>query len=133
LCLEEILVLVLQLLGELFLQVLIYLPFEWPRSLRRGGREDPREAGCAWGILYLALGALVGWLSVLVFPRAFLPYVWMQVANLVAAPLACGWTSYAFARWRQARGARTDPPAHFFSGLMFGLAFVVARFLLVRR
>jgi hypothetical protein len=131
--LEEILIVILQLVGELILQILIYLPFEWPRSWRRAEGEDRRESGCAWGILYLLLGALVGWLSVLLFPYVFLPYLWLRVANLIAAPLACGWTSYAFARWRQARGAKTDPAAHFFSGLLFALAFVVARFVLARR
>jgi hypothetical protein len=131
--LEEILIVVLQVLGELILQVLIYLPFEWPRSFSRRHREDRGESGCGWGALYLLLGALIGWLSVLIFPHVLLPYPWLRIANLIAAPLACGWISYALARWRQSRGLRAEPGAHFFSGLLFALAFVVTRFVLAQK
>jgi hypothetical protein len=126
---EEILIVVLQAVGELFLQVIIYLPFEWPRSWRGRGEA----AGCGWGLLYLLFGAGIGWVSVLIFPHVFLPYPWLRVANLAAAPLACGWTSYLFARWRQSRGQQADPPAHFFSGAMFALAFVIVRFILAKK
>lgn len=117
---EEFLVLLVQFVVEVLLDVLIWLPFEWPlnRNARTGGRE-----GCGWLGLYLILGGAAGGVSLLIRPMLVLPSAPLRIANLLVSPVAAGAVSWTLARWRRSRGAAVDPNTHLGTAIVFVLAF----------
>jgi hypothetical protein len=126
---EEIVLVLLQLVGELLVEILIYLPFDWPLPKTR----DLERTGPGVAILYVLLGATLGGLSIAVLPDVLLPYGWLRLLNLVLAPLVCGAVSWQVARWR-ARGSRgTRPRNHFWYGAGFVFAFATVRFIFATR
>ena len=78
--------------------------------------------------LHIFVGGGLGWISTLIVPQLFLPFLWMRLANFVVAPLVAGGISYAFATWAKSRGNNHDPAGHFLHGCLFALMFGVARY-----
>jgi hypothetical protein len=122
---EELLIVLFQVLVEIVVQFAIYLPFDIPfyRS-----RTDEHERGCAWMALCLVAGGVLGGLSLLLFPKLVIPYPWLRVVNLFAAPLLAGSLSLATAAWRRKRGFAVIPWPHFWYAFCFALAFSGVRF-----
>jgi hypothetical protein len=119
---EEVLVVVLQLLVEFFVEVLIYT------GIDLGWRRDDSRVGCSSLSLFLLFGGALGGLANVIYPRLLLPSEGLRVAALLAGPLAAGGLSWLVARWRKERGAAVVPDQHFATAFAFVLAFDVVRY-----
>lgn len=120
---EEILVIAFQLFFEFFIQIVGSGILDG-RSRGTNGKND----GCFIFGLHIFVGGGLGWISTLIVPQLFLPFLWMRLANFVVAPLVAGGISYAFATWAKSRGNNHDPAGHFLHGCLFALMFGVARY-----
>lgn len=126
---EELLILLLQVFGEVLFQILgsgllDLLTWAWE------GDDSPRSRGCALVMVMVALGGLMGWLTVWLLPHTLLPWSWLRIANLVTGPLISAWFSWRVARWRQERGADTDPRLHATIAGSVCLGMVIVRFVM---
>lgn len=121
---EEILVVILQLVVEVLLQMVVYLPFDLPLIW---DEKTGERRGCGWLFIYLLLGGGVGGLSLLVAPRLMIHSAPLRLANILVAPLSAGGLSLWIASWRRTRGATTFPQTHFWTAFWFVLAFAGVR------
>lgn len=117
---------VFEVLGEFVLQVLgealVELGFH---SLAEPFRKPPNPWLAALG--YALLGALLGGLSLLVFPNNLVPEPW-RLANLIATPLAVGGMMAAIGAWRLRRGQPVLRIDKFAYGYLFALALASVRY-----
>ncbi len=124
---EELLILLLQVFGEVLFQILgsgllDLLTWAWDAE------DSPPSRGCTLVLIMLVLGGLLGWLTVWLVQHTLLPWGWLRMMNLVVGPLLSAWVSWRIARWRQNQGHDTDPKLH---ALMAGVAcagIVLVRF-----
>ena len=126
----EILAGLFHILGEFFVQVLVEIFAELGlHGLREPFRQPkPLHPGFA-AICYIGLGALLGWLSLYLFPSALIDSRIGRVANLVLTPLAAGAVMAAIGAWRLRRGKDTIRLDRFAYGYLFALAMGLVRFL----
>jgi hypothetical protein len=132
---EDILILILQALGEFLLELLAWAPWDWfwywgPSTWEPRGRSNPYWAAA---ITSLSMGALLGWGSVYVFPAVLVKWSWLRVVLLFVSPPTSGYIAREMARWRQERDASIDLGIHFLIGLCFSIGFVWVRFALAHR
>lgn len=121
---EEILVIALQFIAEIFIDVLASLP-SWPS----GRRQRPEsERIILFSILWCVTGGFIGWLSALALPAFFLHDPSLRMANLVIAPLVSAALGYALARWRWRTNLNIRPFDHLWYSFFFTLAFVGVRY-----
>jgi hypothetical protein len=129
----ELLVELVTWAGQLLLEVLLQLIFE---ILAEIGLKSVREvmrpskpAQSLWGLVgYILLGAVLGGLSVLLFPHKFAVPVWLQVANVVVSPVVVGIAMVGVGRWRTRRNQQTILLHKFWFGFVFALVFALVRF-----
>jgi hypothetical protein len=81
-------------------------------------------------LLYIALGAALGWVSTLIFPQHLISHPYAGVANLVLTPVALGLLMGAIGAWRFRRGSELVRLDKFAYGYAFALAFALVRFCL---
>lgn len=79
----------------------------------------------------LILGAVLGGLSLLVFPHALIPSGWMRIANLILAPSLSGYFSMLIAKWK--RHDKEEVGFHVIRSVLFTTALVVVRFVYMQR
>jgi hypothetical protein len=122
---EEIVALLIQVVVEVGLQLLGGIGVDFLTAAR--SRDDRDRDGCGWLVLFAAIGAVCGGLSLLVVPNLFLPNLGLRIANLIVAPVLAGALSYLVARrlWTSRKG---EPAHHFWRGFSFALAFGLVRF-----
>jgi hypothetical protein len=126
---EIILELVLTTTGELLLQLVVEILFEFGfdsmgESLRRRRRAHPALAlgGAA------LMGALVGLVTSLVWPtRLFQPGP-LPGASLLISPLVTGLVMDRYGRWRKGKGSYL---ATFWGGALFAFGMALVRFVWV--
>lgn len=120
---EEILVVVFQLFFEILLQFFGSVPINFSFG---SGRF---ERGCGWFLLHATIGGFLGFVSAMIAPTLFLPYVALRIANLIVSPLLAGGIAYLFASWAKSRGhSNHDPASNFWHGVLFAFMFGAARF-----
>jgi len=122
---EEILVIVFQFLIEFTINALSHLPVDWPSKKRRTPERESMWALC---LLSLAGGALLGWLSLLVFDYALLQPGWLRIVNLFASPVASACLAQFIAARRAATNPMLIPRNHFWYGFWFSVGVAVVRF-----
>lgn len=124
----DILVEVLLLLGELVLEVFGEALLEVGLSgLKEAlGRTNRNPSLAAVG--YLILGALVGGLSVWLWPQRLFRNAPVPGLSLLLSPLAGGAAMEAWGRYRRAGGHETTNLATFLGGAAFALAYALVRF-----
>ena len=121
-----------ELLFEFFGEFILQLVFElFGGAFKAGwykltGRDKPttvmQETG--WAVVTgLVAGALTVWL----FPRLAIRLHWLQILNLVLAPVAAGLLVERARAWRESR--RTFSLPVFAYAALFGLAFALTRWL----
>ena len=121
-----------ELLFEFFGEFVLQLVFElFGGAFKAGwykltGRDKPttvmQETG--WSVVTgLVAGALTVWL----FPRLAIRLHWLQILNLVLAPVAAGLLVERARAWRESR--RTFSLPVFAYAALFGLAFALTRWL----
>lgn len=97
--------------------------------LKMTGRERKVSVSSEW-VWTLATGLVTGLLTLLLFPDLALRQPWMQVANLLAAPLAAGLLIERYRAWRESR--KTFELEVFGHAAVFGLVFALTRFVFAR-
>lgn len=110
---------VLQFVGEVLLEVglqALVAPF--------------RKESSAWlaAIGYAVFGAVLGALSLLVFPHYLVVDKSLRVANAALSPIAAGIGMAAVGAWREKRGQAVLRIDRFSYGYVFALAFGLIRF-----
>jgi hypothetical protein len=123
---EEFLIILLQALAEFLIELMMYGGLDF-LSYKMWDSEE-QELGCGWSFIFLVIGGLLGMLVNFLHPRAVLPWAWLRILALVAAPLAAGYISEALAKQRQHRGTVFEPRLHFWFAFLFTLGFEIARF-----
>jgi hypothetical protein len=117
----------LQALGEFLLQVLGEALLELGlHSLAEPFRRPPNPWVAALG--YSLFGAILGGLSLLVFPQHLTPAGPARIANLVLTPVAVGLCMGAMGAWRAGRGDPVLRIDRFSYGYLFALALALVRF-----
>jgi hypothetical protein len=110
---------VLQVFGQLFIEVGLH-------SLAEPFRKEPKPWLAAVG--YLAFGAAVGGLSLLVFPDYLVASKSLRVANAALSPIAAGLSMAAMGAWRARRGQAVLRIDKFSYGYLFALSLGLVRF-----
>ena len=117
---------IFEILGEFLLQVLgealVELGFH---ALAEPFQKPPNPWFAAMG--YALFGAILGGLSLLVFPNNLVPEPW-RLVNLFATPIAVGGLMVAMGAWRARRGQPVLRIDKFAYGYLFALALALVRF-----
>lgn len=129
--LELLFELIVEFFGELILQLVAELfgdgfKFGW-RRLKGDQTTSSTRQEVAWSI---ATGAIAGVVATLLFPVLALRLPWLQVLNLLLAPLAAGIAVERARAWRESRSSFSLPV--FAYAALFGLAFALTRWLMGR-
>jgi hypothetical protein len=81
------------------------------------------------GIIYFGLGLFVGWLSILIFPRAFVRSSHLHGISLLILPVLAGFTMSAIGWIRVRQGKLLIRLETFSCGFIFALAMAMIRLL----
>jgi hypothetical protein len=116
-----------EILGEFLLQAILEFFFEL--SVHAGWKPD-RKPTNPWvaAIGYTVLGAVLGWLSLLVFPSYLVTSEPMRILNLILTPIAAGLLMAAMGAWRAQRGQPVLRIDKFAYGYLFAFALALVRF-----
>lgn len=117
-----------EIFGDVLLQVVLEALAEVGVHLTRGKTEQlqPRSA---WRLMlgYSLFGAIVGGLSLLVFPMALAHTNTGRTATLLIAPLVAALSTVALGRMRVKRGQQPAGIDRFMYSYLFALALAVVR------
>jgi hypothetical protein len=128
---EDLIVLVLQAFFEFVVGVLAYLPIDLiPYSWRR--EPDP-DALAGYCLGWFIGGAVLAWLSLIVFHHTFIHQPSLRIANLALAPLASAFLAEALAKRRERSNPFVVPRNHFWQAFWFTLGLVAVRFAFAAR
>jgi hypothetical protein len=124
----ELLLALLQVLGELVLQIVLEALAELGlHSLREPFRRPqplhPVLASIGYGILGAGAGALSLWL----LPSLFITAEWLRIANLLITPVAAGGVMGIFGAWRRRRNQELIRLDRFSYGFLFAFAMALVR------
>lgn len=108
----------LQAFGEALLEIGLH-------SLSEPFRRAPNPWLAALG--YLLFGALLGGVSLLLFPHYLMPPPWRMV-NLFLTPFAVGGLMVLMGHWRARRGDAVLRINRFVYGFLFAAALAVVRY-----
>ncbi len=109
----------LQILGQVFIEVGLH-------SLAEPFRKEPNPWLAAIG--YLVFGAVIGGLSLLVFPDFLMANKHLRIANAALSPIVSGLSMAALGAWRARRGQAVLRIDKFSYGYLFALSFALVRF-----
>ena len=109
----------IQILGELFFEVGLH-------SIAEPFRKKPNPWLAAVG--YFLFGAVLGGLSLLVFPDYLVASKQLRVANAALSPIAAGVSMAAMGAWRARRGQAVLRIDKFSYGYLFALGMGLVRF-----
>jgi hypothetical protein len=134
---EDLLILLLQGLGQLLFEICAYFPWDLVSyALPDEKFDESKSQGCTTFVAIpgsIAMGALAGWASLYFFPDVLVKWGWLRVALLFISPIISGLMAMEMARWRQERDARIIPSFHFWISLCFSVGLVWVRFALAHR
>jgi len=108
----------LQAFGEALLEIGLH-------TLAEPFRRAPNPWQAALG--YLLLGALLGGVSLLLFPHYLVPPPW-RIANLFLTPFAVGGLMVLMGHWRARHGEAVLRINRFVYGFLFAAALAVVRY-----
>jgi len=126
---EEVLFIILSFLGELFVESLLYFPWD----IFMVSYEKRREGSInkfGWAFISLLVGLFIGWISVLLFSSAMLPFSWLRLVNLIAAPLIAGTIALRMSKRRNQKSLSSDNKFHYLIAFLFTLGLLGIRFIL---
>ncbi len=121
------LAIIIEIFGELILQVLIEALIELGfHALAAPFRKPPNPwmAGIGYGVF----GVIAGGLSLLAFPHHMVSEPW-RIVNVIAVPIAAGLCMCLMGKWRQHRGQEVLRIDRFAYGYLFALSFALVRYL----
>ncbi|WP_280151984.1 hypothetical protein [Piscinibacter sp. XHJ-5] len=115
-----------EILGEFFLQAVAELLFEIGlHSLAEPFRREPNPWLAAMG--YALLGAIVGGISLLVFPAHLVAAKPWRIVNMLVTPIGVGLLMCFIGAWRARRGQALFRIDRFAYGYLFALALALVR------
>ena len=116
----------LEFIGEFLLQALVEALLELGlHSLAEPFNKQANPWLAAAG--YAIFGAVIGGLSLLLFPENLTPAPW-RIVNLIVTPLAAGTLMATIGRWRAKRGEHLFRIDRFSYGYLFALSLALVRF-----
>ena len=125
----ELLFALLQVVGELLLQIIVEALVEFGLH---GARESFRRAKPLHPLLaaigYAMVGALAGAISLWIFPQLFIATPRLRIVNLLLTPVAAGAVMAAIGSWRRRREQELIRLDRFAYGFVFALAMTLVRF-----
>jgi hypothetical protein len=129
---EELLIVVVQFLFDLLLDTAISIPVDWvfgceERARHNRGLEPPSSAPILAGATIV--GAVLGGMSLVVWPHTLLRFGWLRILNLVLAPALSGAIAFQASKRRRTRGSVSDDELHAVFAALLSFAFVAVRFL----
>ena len=78
---------------------------------------------------YLVVGALLGWISIHLFPHSFARHMDTKIAVLIGVPIGCGIMMAVIGEWKKKHGRMRGTLESFGCGLAFALPMAVIRFI----
>jgi len=131
---EELIGLLIQLLGEVLFQLVVEIACECGFELTRAAIRPTNGralsvVGASAGQLFI--GAAAGLVTVLVLPHRVLPPVAMPGISLILSPIGTGALMGLLGRWARQRGNTPSSLATFRGGALFAFACAATRFVLV--
>ena len=130
---EALIEIVLELFGEvllqLFLQVLAEVGIHSWRGLRDPERHHPPANPVLATLGYLLFGTIVGGLSLLVMPDLFIVSTKLRMLNLLVTPFVSGLVMMALGAWRRRRDQPLVRMDKFAYGFTFAFAASAARYI----
>ena len=129
---EELLLFLLQLGGDLLIQVVLEILWEVVAAAYKAtfGRPD---RGVVWASVgYFVVGASLGTLSLLLWPTRLLRPGPLPGLSLIISPLCVGLAMEAWGTYRRAGGRVTTSLATFPAGAAFALGTALVRFVWAR-
>jgi predicted lysophospholipase L1 biosynthesis ABC-type transport system permease subunit len=127
--LVEILFALLQVLGEIVLQMIFELLAELGlRSVREPFRRPKPLHPALAAIGYAIFGAIAGAASLWLLPTLVITVEWLRVANLAITPVIAGSLMGAFGAWRRRRNEELIRLDRFAYGFLFAFAMALVRF-----
>lgn len=127
---EELLIIILQFLGECLLEILCALPSDvFRRSPSLSGRGPQWPNHLAW----LIGGLLLGGASLLIFPATLIHHPLLRILNLIVAPLLAGFCASMlnWLRWHISPDIQRHAP--FLRAFYFCLGLTAIRFIFADR
>lgn len=126
---ETILEIVFEILIQGGAEIIAELVTHKTRKRRRARGIEPRPMPPVLAqLLWLALGALMGAGSLILFPHLFIRSEDMRMANLAVTPLVLGALMALLGRKRLANGEETVPLDKFSNAALFALGMAGIRF-----
>ncbi len=93
-------------------------------TVRAGRKRNPVAAFLG----YIMLGALAGWISLLIFDHAVIKVMWQRIAMLIALPTVAGLTMAWVGSIRDRKGQQRIRLDSFSYGFVFALTMALIRF-----
>jgi hypothetical protein len=118
--LEIFLEFLIQIVGELLFAVVLHV-------FSRFIRTRKTLNALVTGIMYLGVGLLAGWFSILIFPRAFVRSSNLHGISLLITPVLAGFTMSAIGWIRGRQGKALIRLETFSCGFIFAFAIALIR------
>lgn len=126
----QIVVWILQVIGELLLQIFGEALAELGlRSLGEPFRRAPPIHPALAGLGYFLLGLMAGGLSLWIVPVLFIQAQWLRVTNLLLTPLIAGLAMSAIGRYRKRKAQELIRLDTFAYGAVFAFGMSLVRYI----
>lgn len=122
---EESLIVIVQFILEVLFELLSCLPWDEILDALPFPSKLDIVSRC---LLSLVAGAIVGAISLHLFPRTVFRYSALRIGGVVVTPIFSGHLARSAAQRRLRRGVVTAPGEHFACSYSFTLALVLIRF-----
>jgi hypothetical protein len=132
----EIIVPLLQLVGELLLQGFFGLLVEGTLhvlEMLELAKPDQKPPSVLAVTSSLFAGMLSGAVSFVMIRHSLISHVWLRIANLIITPCIAAWAMVALDRWRMRRNPTTLTAHRAVYGFLFAFAFVLTRLYITTR
>lgn len=127
---EDLIIAILQFLFEFIVEVISYLPLDWPSRSRSRPESENLSGTCA---LWFIVGCGLACISLLFLKHTWISHPALRIANLILAPITSAFIAEAVARRRSRHNRFIIPRNHFWQSFWFTLGVVTVRFAYVMR
>ena len=119
---------IFQAIWELLLQTIVQFLFEAGLHAIKATLDTAREYSARMAVFgYILIGAVAGFISLLIFPVLFVTSTKFQLANLLIMPIVCGALMSLIGSWRESRGLSRIRMETFAYGALFSFVFSLTR------